>query len=70
MWCVCRPMELFSAIAHIISSIAGPLAVFTFVSAVSRPVLFNALGVALSGLGCPHQVWWTPLMYIARAWSR
>jgi hypothetical protein len=26
----------------------GPLSVFTFVSAVSRPVWFNVLGVALA----------------------
>jgi hypothetical protein len=48
VWCVRRPLVLFSAIAHSISSIAGLLSVFTFVSAVSRPVVFNALGVALA----------------------
>jgi hypothetical protein len=29
VWCVCRPLALFSAIAHSISSIIGPLSVFT-----------------------------------------
>jgi hypothetical protein len=27
-------------------------------------------GCSACGLGYPHQVWWAPLMYIARAWSR
>jgi hypothetical protein len=48
VWWVCRPLELFSAMAHSISSIMGLLSVFTFVSAMSRPVLFNALGIALA----------------------
>jgi hypothetical protein len=39
VWCVCRPLGLFSAIAHSISSIMGLLSVFTFVVAVSRPVI-------------------------------
>jgi hypothetical protein len=39
-------LELFSAIAHSTPSITGLLSVFTFVSAVPRPVLFNILGVA------------------------
>jgi hypothetical protein len=27
-------------------------------------------GCSVCGLGYPHQVWWAPSMYIARAWSR
>jgi hypothetical protein len=45
-----RPLAigLFSAIAHSTSSVLGLLSVFTSVSVVSRPVLFNVLGVALA----------------------
>jgi hypothetical protein len=39
---------------------------------VSLPVLFNAqrTGCGACCLGYPHQVWWAPPMYIARAWAR
>jgi hypothetical protein len=39
--------------SHHLLSITAPLSVFTFVSAVSRPGLFNVLGVALLRLGLP-----------------
>jgi hypothetical protein len=48
VWCVCRPLALFSAIAHSISSIGGPLPVPS--CSCKRPisVVFNVLGVALA----------------------
>jgi hypothetical protein len=57
VWCVCRPLSLFSAIAHSISSLIGLLSKgfhlvgFTFVTAgvlSRRLVWFNILGVALA----------------------
>jgi hypothetical protein len=32
--------------------------------------LVQRTGCNACGLGHPHQVWWAPPMYIARAWSR
>jgi hypothetical protein len=78
-WCVCRPLALFSAIAHSISSITGRLSVFTcfpcvpFTDAFQRllPVpgsvpsgLVQRTGCSACGLGYPHQFWWAPPMYM------
>jgi hypothetical protein len=41
---------------------------FCFRSAPSGFV--QRTGCSACGLGYPHQVWWAPPMYIARAWSR
>jgi hypothetical protein len=83
VWCVCRPLALFSAIAHSIASIIGRLSVFTcfpcvpFTDAFQRllPVprsapsgLVQRTGCGACGLGYPHQFWWAPPMYIARSW--
>jgi hypothetical protein len=49
VWCFCRPLALFSAIAHSTSSSTGLLSISSLLSQVaSRPVVFNALGVALA----------------------
>jgi hypothetical protein len=72
VWCVCRPLVLFSAIAHSISSVmryAHPFGFyFCFRSAPSG--LVQRTGCSACGLGYPHQVWSAPPMCIARAWSR
>jgi hypothetical protein len=42
VWCVCRPLALFSAIAHSISSIIGPLSVSTWfpcAGSCSEPII-------------------------------
>jgi hypothetical protein len=72
VWCFCRQLALFSAIAHGISSIIGPLSISSLLSQVPRLVVFNVPGCSACGLGYPHaQVWWTPpTMYIARAWPQ
>jgi hypothetical protein len=59
VWCVCRPLALFSAIAHCrrTSSVIGLHSVFTFVSAVPRSGFIQRTGYSACGLGHPHQVW-------------
>jgi hypothetical protein len=69
VWWVCRPLELFSAIAqpqHLLHY-GSPFGFhFCFRSVPSG--LVQRTGCSACGLGYPHQFWWAPPMYITRSW--
>jgi hypothetical protein len=71
VWFVCRPLELLlqrHSTHHLLHYWSPSGLHFCFRSAPSGVV--QRTGCSACGLGYPHQVWWAPPMYIARAWPR